>query len=110
MDNQAKLQAFFSAENNRDWEAYRAFIHDGITWECHSSGQTKTICGANEYIDYIKIFYEKHDNWFDVEQLYASPDGTRIVAILRNNLGEKACDIFDFEDGLIIREFEYTLD
>lgn len=53
--------------------------------------------------------YEACDNTFICESLYQNNDGTRIVAMLRNNLGERSCDIFDFVDGLIVKEYEFII-
>jgi len=105
-----KLRAFFDAENRRDWTAYRTFLSERVVWECHASGQVKTVRGADNYLAAMKAVYEQCDNRFEVEQLYASAQGNRIVTILRNNLGELSCDVFDFEDGLIVREIEFVLD
>ena len=69
----------------------------------------KTICGINDYLATIMAVYEACDNTFICESLYQNNDGTRIVAMLRNNLGERSCDIFDFVDGLIVKEYEFII-
>ena len=32
-----------------------------------------------------------------------------IVTVLKNNLGEHSCDVFEFEAGLIVREYELII-
>jgi hypothetical protein len=53
--------------------------------------------------------YEGCSDTFVCETMYQSSDGDRIVTILKNNLGERSCDIFEVADGLIVREYEFTL-
>ena len=108
-DNQAILARFFEAENNRDWDLYRGFLSDNVVWELHSGQQTKTISGKEPYVEYMHSIYERYDNTFICEAMYASDDGDRIVAILKNNVGERSCDIFEFADGVICWEYEFTL-
>ncbi|GHU44489.1 hypothetical protein FACS1894111_11840 [Clostridia bacterium] len=104
------LMEFFEAENQRDWVKYRQYISPNIVWELHSPHNNKTIVGADNYIAYMQDVYEKYNNTFCVETLLANESETRIVAILVNNLGEKSCDVFEFEDGVIVREYEFILD
>ncbi len=103
------LLAFFEAENKRDWAAYRKYLAPDVVWILHSK-QVKTISGIDDYLAAIIKAYEDSDNTFVCESLYQSSDETRVVAILKNNLGERSCDIFDFADGLIIKEYEFVLD
>ncbi len=109
-DNQANLMKFFEAENNRDWVLYRDFLSDDVIWELHSGGQAKVISGKEPYVEYMRSIYERYDNTFICEVMYASNDGNRIVAILKDNRGDRSCDIFDFVNGLIVREYEFTLE
>lgn len=108
MNTQSILTAFFAAENKRDWDAYRAFLSPDIVWTLHSK-QMKTIEGIDEYLAAMMEAYKDCDNTFTCEALYPSGDGTRMVAILMNNLGVRSCDIFEFSDGLIVREYEFVL-
>ena len=98
MQIQETLTAFFTAENTRDWETYKTFLHPEITWKLYSA-EAKTIHGTEEYLAYItKSFME------------ISADNTRVIAYLINDKGERSLDIFDFKDNLIFREFEFLLD
>jgi len=85
------------------------FLSPDVVWVLHSK-QTKTIRGIDKYLAAMMAAYEGRDNTFVCESLFQSSDGTRIVAILKNNLGECSCDIFEFSDGLIIKEYEFILD
>ncbi|HOA99538.1 MAG TPA: nuclear transport factor 2 family protein [Candidatus Atribacteria bacterium] len=109
-DNQAMLVTFFEAENNRDWATYSVFLSNDVVWELRSGGQTKTISGKEQYVEYMRSVYERYDNTFVCEEMYVSGNCNRIVAILKNDIGERSCDIFDFDNGLIVREYEFTLE
>lgn len=108
MTNKNSLLSFFEAENKRDWPTYRKFLSADVVWVLHA-GQTKTIEGIDAYLRAIMEAYAGNDNTFVCEALYQSDDGNRIVAILKNNMGERSCDIFEFSDGLIVKEHEFTL-
>jgi ketosteroid isomerase-like protein len=108
MDTKELLSAFFEAENKRDWATYREFLSPNVVWVLHSK-QIKTIRGIDDYLTAMMAAYKGSDNTFVCEALYQSSDGTRIVAILKNNLGERSCDIFEFFDGRIVKEYEFIL-
>lgn len=108
MTNKDLLLAFFEAENRRDWETYRQFLSPDIVWTLHS-GQIKAIRGIDDYLAAMTAAYEGSESTFVCEALYQSDGGNRIVAILKNTLEERSCDIFDFSDSLIAREYEFIL-
>lgn len=108
MANKDKLISFFEAENKRDWSTYRKFLSQDVAWTLHSK-QTKTIRGIDAYLTAIIEAYKGSDNTFVCEALYQSGDENRIIAILRNNLGERSCDVFEFSGGLIVEEYEFML-
>ncbi|MBJ8326249.1 nuclear transport factor 2 family protein [Streptococcus pacificus] len=108
MNIQDILALFFKAENERDWESYQQFLSPDVVWELHSNDITK-IEGKEKYLDTIKSAYEGNTNSFVVESFFMGQDPSKIVAILRNNLGERSCDIFEFKEGLIVREYEFIL-
>ena len=105
MDNKEKLSAFFEAENKRDWETYRRFLHPDVTWTLFS-GTRRTVRGVGEYLAAMKKAYHGSDNTFVCECLHGEKC---VAAILVNNLGERSCDVFEFKDGLIYREYEFIL-
>lgn len=109
MDTRNMLLAFFEAENKRDWSAYRKFLSPDIVWELHSN-QVKIVKGIDDYLAAMMEAYRDCDNTFVCEALHQSSDGTRIVTMLKNNLGERSCDIFEFCDGCIVKEYEFILD
>lgn len=108
MANTDRLLSFFEAENQRVWSTYQKYLSPGIIWVLHAK-QTKTIVGIDTYLAAIMEAYKDSGNSFVCETLYQSGNGSRIVAILRNNLGERSCDIFEFFDGLIVKEHEFLL-
>ncbi|HWS30137.1 MAG TPA: nuclear transport factor 2 family protein [Clostridia bacterium] len=108
MVNKNSLLSFFEAENKRDWLTYRKFLSPDVTWVLYAK-QMKIIEGIDAYLTVIMEAYKDSDNLFVCEALYQSGDENRIVAILRNNLGERSCDIFEFSGGLIVKEYEFML-
>ncbi|MGI6509537.1 MAG: nuclear transport factor 2 family protein [Erysipelotrichaceae bacterium] len=108
MDNLQILNLFFKAENERDWNTYRQFLSHDVVWELHSHSHSK-IEGIENYLNAIKSAYEGNTNTFEIESIVKSKDLSRIVAVLKNNLGERSCDIFEFDAGLIVREYEFIL-
>lgn len=99
---------FFAAENERDWETYRKFLHTDVRWVLHSK-EVKTIQGIEAYLGTMIAAYKDSQDTFVCEKIYEDITGERIVAILVNNHGERSCDIFDFKDGLIYEEYEFIL-
>ena len=109
MGNKEALLKFFDSENGRDWEEYRKHLSPYVVWTLHG-GDTKTVIGADHYIEAIKEAYRGSGRTFTCEALYEGGEGGRIAAILKNDLGERSCDIFEFKDGLIAREHEFLLE
>lgn len=108
MDNQSLLREFFSAENRRDWAAYARFLHPDVTWTLYSQ-PVKIVRGAKAYLEAMQAAYAASSDTFVCETMQAGADGRRIVTLLCNNHGERSCDIFDLENGLIIAEYEFLL-
>jgi hypothetical protein len=109
VDTESILLAFFAAENKRDWETYRSFLSPDVVWILHSKHTTIVYEKIEAYVSAMREAYKDSNNTFVCEALYKSSDGHRIVAILRNNLGERSCDIFYFREGLIVEEHEFIL-
>lgn len=104
MNNKEKLNAFFTAENKRDWEAYRDFLHPDVKWTLYGE-TTREIKGIDAYMDAIKNAYNNSGDTFRCESMYTN--GDRIAAILVNSRNGRSIDIFEFENGLICREYEF---
>ncbi|WP_197723838.1 nuclear transport factor 2 family protein [Methylomusa anaerophila] len=109
VDTQSILRAFFDAENKRDWEKYRSFLSPDIVWVLHSKQTMVVYEKVEAYLSAIMEAYKNSDNTFVCEAVYKSSDGHKLVAILKNNLGERSCDIFYFRDDLIVEEHEFIL-
>lgn len=108
MDTKNVLLNFFKAENERDWEMYRKFLSPDVVWELHSK-QVKTVRGIDDYLTAMKKAYKDCDDTFVCEAMHESSNRNHIVTILRNNLGEHSCDIFEFSNGCIVKEYEFIL-
>lgn len=109
MTNREILEAFFRAENERDWETYRTFLDPGVEWQLFGK-EEKTVSGIEEYMRVIQRAYEDTDVQFSCRELELSKDGNRAVTFLVSDSGMRSLDIFDFKDGRIYREYEFLLD
>lgn len=109
MTNRDVLDAFFKAENERDWELYQQFLHSEISWQLFGK-EEKRIVGIENYMQVIKNAYANSDAQFSCSDMQISGDGNRIAAYLVNDSGVRSLYIFDFKDGMIYREYEFILD
>ena len=109
MTNRDVLDAFFKAENERDWELYQQFLHSEISWQLFDK-EERRIVGKENYMQVIKKAYANSDAQFSCSEMQISGDGNRIAAYLVNDSGVRSLDIFDFKDGMIYREYEFILD
>ena len=107
MTNLEKLTLFFQAENQRDWETYQNFLHSEIIWELHGQ-EVSVIYGIDDYLYKIQQAYRHNTVQFSRLHTFLT-DENRIVTILKNDFGQLSCDIFEFENGLIVREYKYLL-
>lgn len=108
MGNQGKLTQFFEAENARDWARYRSFLHPEVVWELHGD-EVRVIRGVEEYLSVIRAAYADTTIQFTCERMDVSADDNRIVTYLVNDQDERSVDIFEFNDGKIVREYEFLL-
>lgn len=108
MTNLEKLFAFFQAENQRNWDIYKTFLDKQIVWELQNE-RTELIQGKDNYLQRIKDAYQDNPAQFTCQSYHANVDQSQIVTLLANDLGELSCDIFEFANGLIVKETEYLL-
>ena len=108
MQNITILQKFFEAENQRDWETYAKFLSPDIVWELHGH-TTEIIRGKTAYLIRIQEAYNNRNVQFTCKQYECNAIQSRILTYLVNDYGQASCDIFEFKDGLIVREFEFLL-
>lgn len=106
--NAQKLAAFFHCENERDWEAYRQFLHPEVTWTLHGK-QEKCFAGIDAYLNAIQAAYEGGDSRFKCLHMIVSKDEQTVAALLENDAGERSLDVFRWKDGLIYSEDEFLM-
>ncbi len=100
-----RLLAFFDAENRRDWACYQTFLHPEVVWELRQpGGPVERICGIPAYLARIRAACEGRDGQFRCEKL--KRDEERIEVWLVNDRGERFRERFQFQSGLIWREWE----
>lgn len=109
MNNVENLQLFFRAENERDWIKYSTYLHPDVDWFLNDGEKSQTISGLEAYLEKIKSAYGEGSCSFTCEGVYPSKSGNLVVSILIDDRGGRSIDAFEFEDGLIRREWEFLL-
>ena len=104
-DFRRKLAEFFDAENRRDWDNYREFLHPQVEWVLEED----VIKGRERYCETIVAAYAQSASRFRTHQMLESEDRRRIATLRVDTDGRRSLDIFEFEDGLIRREWEFLL-
>ena len=104
-DFRRKLAEFFDAEHRRDWDDYREFLHPQVEWVLEED----VIKGRERYCETIVAAYAQSASRFRTHQMLESEDRRRIATLLVDTDGRRSLDIFEFEDGLIRREWEFLL-
>lgn len=66
------LIRFFRAENERDWETYRTFLHPEVVWHLHDE-RDRTIRGVEDYLQTVRDAYARSDTRFRVEGRTSQP-------------------------------------
>lgn len=99
------METFFTAENRRDWARYAEFLHPDVEW---AVGE-RVVRGRDAYLRAIRTAYEDSDMQFRQHQVLSSQDGRLVATLLVDSEGSRSLDVFEFEDGLIRREWEYLL-
>ncbi|WP_130811224.1 nuclear transport factor 2 family protein [Olsenella sp. Marseille-P4559] len=102
------LASFFQAENDRDWETYRTFLHADVVWHLHAEHE-RVIQGIEEYLRVMQDAYRDSNTRFRVEEMHESARGERIAVLLIDDDGARSFEVFDFEDGRIRGEHEFLL-
>lgn len=72
MTNRETLDAFFKAENERNWGQYRQFLHSEICWHLFGK-EEKKIAGIENYMQVIKNAYSNTDARFSCTEYYHIP-------------------------------------
>lgn len=99
------LEAFFAAENQRDWERYVEFLHPDVEWVIDG----RAVQGRGDHLDAIAAAYAGSDAQFRLHRIIESSDHNRVATLLVDSEENRSLDVFEFEDGLIRREWEFLL-
>lgn len=99
------LEAFFEAENGRDWEVYAGFLHPDVEWTVGG----RTITGREDYVRAMRAAYAGSDARFRAHQSIESADGRVVATLLVNSEGRRSLDVFELSGGVVVREWEFLL-
>ncbi|MBN2364489.1 nuclear transport factor 2 family protein [candidate division WOR-3 bacterium] len=103
------LKVFFEAENIRDWNLFRKFLHPDVEWTVFNDSEGVLIRGRDNYMDRIISNYKEKDTKFECENTFIDGECNQIVAVLVKETGERSIDIFNFKKRLIWKEWEFIL-
>ena len=99
------LEAFFEAENGRDWEVYAGFLHPDVEWTVGG----RTVAGREDYVRAVRAAYAGSDARFRVHQSIESADGRVVATLLVDSEGRRSLDVFELSGGVVVREWEFLL-
>ena len=103
------LEEFFAAENARDWPVYAQYLHPDVEWIVVQGDEPRIVQGAAAYLETIREAYDGSPMTFRCVQTISSEDDTRVGTLLVDESGHRSLEVFEFQDGLIRREWEYLL-
>jgi len=103
------LRQFFAVENARDWRTYAGFLHPQVEWSLIDVGRERRVVGREAYLQAIRSAYDGAATKFRCVETMVDHRRGRIAAVLVDELGERSLEVFDVEDGLIRREWEFFL-
>ena len=101
-----KLLNFFYAENNRDWKLYETFLSPDVEWISYGPPKRKVVVGKAEYVETMIRAYKDTSAKFHILNMVSDLDKGVVMAELEI-ISRRSVDVFEFENGLIIREREY---
>ena len=101
-----KLLNFFQAENNRDWKLYETFLSPDVEWISYGPPKRKVVVGKAEYVETMIRAYKDTSAKFHILNMVSDLDKGVVMAELEI-ISRRSVDVFEFENGLIIREREY---
>ncbi len=103
------LEQFFAAENARDWKRYATFLHPEVVWTLVDGATERRIVGREEYLAVIRRAYAGVSTTFRCIDMTVDVQRSRVASLLVSDTGDRSLDVFDVEDGLIRREWEFLL-
>ncbi|WOF21819.1 nuclear transport factor 2 family protein [Microbacterium betulae] len=103
------LEPLFAAENARDWQRYATFLHPEVVWTLVDGADERRIVGREEYLAVIRRAYEGVSTRFRCVDMMIDEGRARVASLLISDTGDRSLDVFDLEDGLIRREWEFFL-
>ena len=77
-----------------------------MEWTIFGPPGRSIIKGKTQYLETMKKYYGSHDSKFDIISIAVNKDKGIAMAELEMD-SRRSVDIFEFKDGLIIREREY---
>jgi len=103
------LQQLFDAENNRDWVAVGDLLHPDVRWTIVGAEGERVVEGKDSYLEALATAYEGSETRFRCVEVTRSGDGARTVTMLVDDDGRRSLDVFEVEEGLVRREWEFPL-
>ena len=100
------LRRLFAAENTRDWDAIAQLLHPRVTWLVVGD-RTSLIEGRDDYVARLEAAYaDRPTACFEVVRWRDSGRG-RVLCELVDEEGAMSVEVFDVENCLVVREWEF---
>ena len=97
---------FLEAENERCWQNYEKFLSENVQWTFFSTEGTRIVKGKKNYVETMKKIYEKVSSTFDIISILSDDELGIVMAELEMD-NRRSVDVFELQNGLILREREY---
>lgn len=92
--------------DERDWQNYEKFLSDNVQWTFFSIEGTRIVKGKENYVDTMKKIYENVTSTFDIISILSDDELGIVMAELKMD-NRRSVDVFELQNGLILREREY---
>lgn len=103
------LERFVAAEHARDWQRYATFLHSEVLRTRVDGAAERRIVGRDAYLAVIRRAYEGVWTTFRCVDMTIDESRSRVASLLISDTGDRSLDVFDLDNGLIRREWEFLL-
>ncbi|GAA3646207.1 SRPBCC family protein [Microbacterium marinilacus] len=103
------VEAFFRAENARDWRTYARLLHPHVEWTLVDGASERVVVGRGDYLSAIRAAYSDVATAFRCVDMTIDVERARVATSLVDDAGRRSLDVFEFDGELIRREWEVLL-
>ena len=100
------IEAFFHAENRRDWSTYEALVDPEVEAVSFGPPGRESVRGRVQFVEEVKRAYGDRPSTFTVVHLLTDERQNLAIAEIEIE-GRRSVDVFELRHGRIWREREY---